>query len=469
MPQASILALCILAVATLPVAAAQVPTSPPPATTAAAPTPSPAAAANASGEAALKAFLAPLAGYPSLQAAAESVLTARAQLHAAYDPVSLQATGGYSRFDNTLVDTDPTTPGVQPLPANGGQISADVTLRPWLFGDTADQANKSRLELQQAQLDYQDTLTALQIQAVQAAYGVQLAQESLASAQQGEQVSRAALAATRLRVQKGAGSERELRNAETGLQQAQGYVADSQGSLAVARATLQSLVGTAAPLDVEALALDVPDGTALSVAKARISAQLAAVAVANATRSVYPVVQAGYTWNLDNENSLGVSIESRTLQPQVSYNFQTPGTVFPQNAINGSFQIGLSMNISPGVIDGLDAAHAQLRAARDGVAAAVKGAAVQKASLDNDLAQAKRALKLAQRKVEDATKTLHEDQSRQALGITTPLSTQQAALDLTQTQMDLQQARQDVLAMTLAYYRFYATPLVSQPVSEVRP
>ena len=121
------------------------------------------------------------------------------------------------------------------------------------------------------------------------------------------------------------------------------------------------------------------------------------------------------------------------------------------------------------MIDGLDATHAQLRAARDGVDAAQRGAAVQKASLDNDLAQAQRALSLAHRKVDDATKTLQEDRSRESLGLGTPLETQQAALDLTQAQLSLQQARQDVLAKTLAYYRFYAKPLVPQPVSEVRP
>ncbi|HKJ95783.1 MAG TPA: TolC family protein, partial [Gammaproteobacteria bacterium] len=184
---------------------------------------------------------------------------------------------------------------------------------------------------------------------------------------------------------------------------------------------------------------------------------------------VYPVVQAGYTWNVDSKDSLGVSIESRTLQPKISYDFQSPGTSFPQDQVNGSFQIGVSMTFSPGVIDGLQATHAQLRAAQDGIDAASNNAAVQKASLDNDLAQAKGALSLAQRKLDDARATLQEDQTREKLGLGTPLTTQQAALDLTQRQLDLQQARQDVLAKTLAYYRFYAHPLVSQTPSEVQP
>lgn len=417
----------------------------------------------------LHTFLAPLTKLPSLRAAREQVASAQAQYHAAFDPVSLQASGGYSAFDNNTVDTNPAVPGVQGLPASGGQVSADVTLRPWLFGDTADQAAKSRIQLHQVELDYQDALTGLQIQAVQAAYGVQLARESLASAQAGEQVARAALDATKLRYAKGAASDRDLRNAETGLQQAQAYVDNAKGGLAVARTSLESLVGPTAAPDVETLALNVPHGTALAVQKAQLSADLAAVSVRNATWSVYPVVQAGYTWNIDSEDSLGVSIESRTLQPKVSYKFQSPGTVFPENQVNGSFQIGVSMTISPGVIDGLNATHAQLRAAKDGVASAERNAAVQKATLDNDLAQAKRALNLAQRQVDDARKTLEEDQTRQKLGLGDPLTTQQSALDLTKRQLDLQQARQDVLAKTLAYYRFYAHPLVSQTVSEVQP
>ncbi len=438
-------------------------------------TPSPGTAAQGTpaGQAAsrptLQTFLAPLVNLPSLKAAGEQVASARAQLRAAYDPVSLQASGGYSRFDNNLVDSNPAVPGVQPLPNNGGQISAGLTLRPWLFGDTADQADKSRIQLQQAELEYRSALTGMQVQALQAAYGVQLAQESLASAQDGERVSQAALDATRLRYAKGAASDRDLRNAETNLQQAQGYVADARGSLGVARATLESLVGpTAAPV-VAKLSVAVPKGTAESVQKARLSADLAAVSVRNATRSVYPVVQASYTWNVDNEDSVGVSIESRTLQPKVSYDFQSPGTAFPEDQVNSSFQIGVSMTLSPGVIDGLQATRAQLRAARDGVASAERTAAVQKATLDNDLAQARRGLDLARRKADDARKTLAEDQTRQQLGLADPLTTQQAALDLTKSLLDLQKARQDVLAKTLAYYSFYAEPLVTRPVSEVKP
>ncbi len=417
----------------------------------------------------LSTFLAPLADQPSLRAVGEQVASAEAQLRAAYDPVSLQASGGYTAFDTTSVDINPAQSGVQNLPASGGQISAAVTVRPWLFGDTADQADKSRLQLDQTRLDYRDALTGLQIQAVQAAYGVQLARESLASAQEGEKVAQAALDATRLRNDKGAASDRDLRSAQTGLEQARQYVANAKGGLALAQTTLESLVGPTAAPDVAALTLEVPDGTALSVQKARLSASLAGVSVRNATRSVYPVVQAGYTWNVDSKDSVGVSIESRTLQPKVSYGFQSPGSSFPQDQINGSFQIGVSMTISPGVIDGLRATHAQLRAAQDGVDAAVRSAAVQKASLDNDLAQAKRALSLAQRQLDDAHATLQEDQTRERLGLGTPLTTQQAALDLTQRQLDLQQARQDTLAKTLAYYRFYAHPLVSQTPSEVQP
>jgi len=425
--------------------------------------------AGAAVPAALRAFFAPLASYPSLQAAAEQVVSAKAQLNAAHDPVSLQASGGYSRFDNNQVDLDPTTPGVQGLPVNGGQVSADVTLRPWLFGDTADQANRSRIQLEQAQLDYDDALTGLQVQALQAAYGVQLAKESLASATEGQTVAQAALDATRLRYGKGAASDRDLRSAETGLVQAKQYVADAEGSLQLAQATLRSLVGEAPPPDVAALSLAVPSGTALSFAKARLSAELAAVSANSAVRSVYPVVQAGYTWNLDPKDSVGVSIESRTLQPKVSFDYQSPGSAYPQDQINGSFQIGVSLTISPGVIDGLNATRAQLQAAREAALAAERGAALQKASLDNDLARARRALTLAERKADDARKTFDEDRSREALGLGTPLQTQQAALDLTQAQLDLQQARQDTLNKTLAYYRFYGKPLVPQPVSEVRP
>jgi outer membrane protein TolC len=200
-----------------------------------------------------------------------------------------------------------------------------------------------------------------------------------------------------------------------------------------------------------------------SLQSARLKARLAQIGIRNARRSVYPVAQASYTWNLDDHNSVGVSLESRTLQPKVDYSYQEPGRSFPQNEINGTFQIGVSVAISPGVFQGLAATDAQLRAAQDGVDAAERAAAIQRASLDNDLAQAQAQLALGQRKLADAEATLREAQTRERLGLDIPLTTQRAALDRTQRALDLRQAQRDVLAKTLAYYTFFSRPLTEVP------
>ncbi len=433
--------------------------------------PAPAGAvARADVAAALGPLLAPLGRHPAVRAALAAVRSARAQLGAAYDPVSLSATGGYSASDVSQIDTDPTTPGVQGIQASGGSVSADLTLRPFVFGDVADQADQSRIKLHQAQLDLVDTVTGLQVQTVKAALGVRLAQDSLEVAREGERLARTALEATRTRYDKGGATVREVRDAEAGLAEAQGYVADAQGGLDLARLSLATLVGDVNVPELGGLDVPLPDGVALSVQRSRLSEQLANVGVRNARRSVYPVVQAGYTWNLDDQNSLGVSIESRTLQPKVSYDFQDPGRSFPQDQIHGTFQVGVSASISPGVFQGLEATDAQLQAAKEGVDASVQAATVQKAQLDNALASARRALELARLKAKNARSTLEEAQKREGLGLDIPLATQRAALDLTQRTMDLSSARQNVLDAVLAYYGFFAQPLVAPPyLSEVEP
>lgn len=420
-------------------------------------------AATALAQTPLETFLAPLQDYPGVRAAREQQRSAQLQLDASYDPVQLQASGGYSRFDVATVDTDPVTPGTQGLPESGGQISADLTLRPFAFGDIADQADQNRIKLEQARLSLRDTLTQLQVQAVQAAVGVELAQEGVAAAQTGAALAQQALEATRTRAQKGAATAREVRDAETGAAEAANVLQSARGGLEVARLSLRSLVGDAPLPPAEALALEVPDGTPASVERARLDAALAGVGIRNARRSVYPVAQASYTWNLDDRNSVGVSLESRTLQPKVSYTYQDPGRSFPQDQIHGTFQIGVSVALSPGVFQGLEATDAQLRAAQDGVDAAERAAEVQRAGLDNDLAQARAQLTLAQRKLDDAEATLSEAQTRERLGLDIPLTTQRAALDRTQRALDLAQAQRDVLAKTLAYYTFFARPLTEVP------
>lgn len=411
----------------------------------------------------LSVFLAPLASNPAVLAAQHRVDAARLTLQAAFDPVSLQASGAYSLLDNDDIDVDPITPGEQGLPGSATNLSAALTLRPFVFGDTADQADQRRVQLQQAELEAAAGLVQVQTQALDAALGVNLARESLDIAEQGAALADASLAATRLRFQNGAANARDVRNAESGAAEAHKFVTDAESGLALAERSLEALVGDVEPPPQDLLDLPVPTGVAASVRRAQLNAALVEIGIRSARRSVYPVAQASYTWNIDDHNKLGVALESRTLQPTLNYAYADPGASYPQNATNGTFTIGVSAVISPGVFLGLAATEANLRAAQGNVEAARQAAELQLASLDAGLARAQRDLELATRKLADATATLEEAERRESLGLDPPLLTQNAALDRTRAALDVQQTRQDVLDAICAYYAFYAIPLSATP------
>lgn len=401
-------------------------------------------------------FLAPLAAHPAARSAAAGVAAAQAQLRGAREPFALSLTGGLSVFDNEEVDLAPELPGQQGLPASAGQLTAELTLKPFPLPEVLEQGE---INLAQAQLEYRDTLAGLEAQALSAALQLQLAQTSLELAREGEALSREALSATRLRAERGAATAREVREAEAGLAEARNLVADAEGGLELARLALRQLLPEGGTLDVAALQLPMPEGTPLSVARAELGVAGARLSEGVAGKALVPIVQAGYSWNLDAGSTVGVSLESRTLQPRVSYSYQDPGRGPPQSYVNGSFQVGVTMRFSSADVEAAEAARAQLEAARAGLEAARGAAELQRRSLQSDAEQAQRALELAQLRFENAREALAEAQRREELGLGVPLETQQAALEQARRGLELQQARQRAFSSALELYRFYALPL----------
>ena len=134
-------------------------------------------------------FLGALAGNPELFAAQAGLEAAELQLRAARDPVSLEATGGYSRFalDDALTGlnpaqiTGPTDPGADPgaapsaddlgtaISETGYKLGATLVFRPFPFGDTADLLTQRQVELQTSQLDLENARAGLEARALVAA------------------------------------------------------------------------------------------------------------------------------------------------------------------------------------------------------------------------------------------------------------------------------------------------------------
>ena len=405
----------------------------------------------------LQTFLTPVKSYPSVQAAAAAFSAAQAQLDGAYDPVAVSLSAGFSAFDNDDIDVDPDTPGTQGLPGTGGQFSTEVALRPFAFGDIKDLVDRRQVNVQQALLDYRNTLTSLEVQALEAALGVRLAENSLELAREGAALAETSLETTRLRLERGAATERDLRDAEANLQEAQNFAQRAESQLELARLRLRDLVGEVEAPELPELPL--VDGTPLSVVQAQLSVALAEIGPRSATREVIPVVQAGYTFNMDDSNSLGVSVESRTLQPTVSYEYQDPERTFPQTAQNGSFQAGISLNFSPSAFKAIEAAEDQLVAAQSSLNAAQNSATIQRQSLETELELAQRDLALEELQFRNAQADFEEAQRREELGLSTSVETQAQLLDLLEEDQELRAARQDVLNRTLDFYELYAIPV----------
>ena len=260
----------------------------------------------ASAQDALVGFLEPLQMHPSLLAAQAELNAAERTLNAAFDPVSVELSGSYLRFDTDDIDTDPQTPGEQSLPVNGGAFAVGVSLRPFPFGSVADGVTQQKIALERARLEYRRTLASLEIEALAAALSVRLAQEGLSLARTGAALSSQALHATEIRFERGAANERELREARSGALAAQTRVTDAEARLELAQTSLESYVGgVAAPPDI---ALSIPEGTPVGVLSAELALAGAQLAQRSASRGVYPVLSAGYSWNLDDNNSLGISV-----------------------------------------------------------------------------------------------------------------------------------------------------------------
>jgi outer membrane protein TolC len=144
---------------------------------------------------------------------------------AVYSPVSATvqgnyATGSYSLEREVIESAN--------LPEQSFGFSLGATFRPFVFGDLADLAEQRRIALEQAKLTYQQTLAELEVQALEAAANLQLAQTSLTLAQTGRDTEQAALDSTQIRFERGAASEAEVRAAQERLSSANNQLQNAE-------------------------------------------------------------------------------------------------------------------------------------------------------------------------------------------------------------------------------------------------
>jgi outer membrane protein TolC len=418
---------------------------------------------------ALARFLAPIQQHPAVVASRALLAAAEANYQAVYTPIGFSLQGAYTRLN--LSDDVMLPPGLE-LPQNLVNVEFGLNLRPFPFGDIADLAQQRRVALERAQLSYQQTLANLEVQALQLAMQLRLLEASLEVARAAERLSEAALAATRTRLARGAASETELAEAEQRVQEARQGALEAADNLALARLSLQQLVGdemlTAVPL------LEPVTGALPDVRQAEYDVQLAEVGVTNSQRALYPVAQASYAIPLSDERSeLAFALESRTLQPSIRYSYSNPRQSFggfspppgvDSSILRGAFTIGVSLEISAESFAAAEEAFLQLQAAQAGLQAARDNAGLTARSLSAAITSSRLGLEIAERSVQRASQGLADTQQRQALGLATELDVLQAELSLRQAELGLRSGELEYLSSILSTYSSYALPL-----SEVLP
>ena len=423
----------------------------------------------------LEVLLAGVPSHPAVRSAQAALAAAEARLRAARNPISFNVSSSLTQLDVDEIDLDPLTPGVQPLEKTLIGFSAGVTFRPFVFGDIADLVDQREIAVAQARLDLAAAVVSLQVRTLEAGYELELAAGGVEVAEQGVALAQEALAATEVRAARGAASERDVREATNGLSEAENVLLDALANQELAELSLRSLWGAAEPATVagaeigeSVAALPPPSGSAADVLRAGLQVRLAEIAPRGAQRALLPTAQAGYSFNLGDHDTLSLSIESRTLQPNVNFSHEAQGRSFPQTEIRGALQVGVAWSISPEIFNAIDAAEAQLEAARLGLVAARQGAELQSRALENSLAQAERAKTLAETRFADANARLTETRARVEAGIATPIELQSDALALTRAQLALDSARLNVLRSTLDLHELYAQPLTATPEANER-
>jgi outer membrane protein TolC len=331
------------------------------------------------------AFLTSLERHPQYQAALAELQARRLSERLAANWVALDARGGWNRSELDeaepcpfLNDPDPTNDVfcsfISPdLPEEAGQGEVGLTLRPLPFGDYADRVRLRALDRAEGELDFRAARSGLEAAALLAALNAREAEEGLKVALAARELTEATLAVVRVRKQKGAASDRELREAQRRLEDARERVLSAQEALELARAALRSFTD-AIPPGPPWFRTPLPEREAAEVVRAYLQLERARVGVANAMRDLYPVAEIGYRRNLDDRHALGASLETRTLSTRLYYAYTSYAD--PARARTESeWRVGARWNLSLDAWSRSETARLRVRAAQAALEAAKRRAA----------------------------------------------------------------------------------------------
>jgi outer membrane protein len=432
----------------------------------------PAATASASPDQ-LAELLAGLEGHPALQAVAALAEAAALRSDAVRAPLTLSA-----QVDVQRLAVEPAT---DPLPAPfddlfaiddaSESVTLRLVLRPFLVGDLADLGDQRRFEAERAALQARETRAGLEAQAVQAALGVWLAELAVQLAEEGLALADLAESGARRRAEVGGASNVDVGRAELARREAAAALRDARRQRDLAAARSDALTRGArldGPFELAPVV-----GVPPALVRATLDLALAEVGVRNADRGLLPTVQAGYSWLLDDGAAITLGLESRTLQPALSYTSGGGGGggglagAAPEGAaptVRGALNVGIAWTLSPQTYLEADAVRRQFDAAAAGLASAHESARLNQRALEAALAATAARVELAAFDLELSTLERDAADARYASGSASELERLQAHLIWRQALLAHARARFDHLGAILDTYTTYALPL-----SEVLP
>lgn len=409
------------------------------------------------------------ASHPLLVALEESASAARRDLDALRAPVNVSSSAVWNRGDISI----PEIPGPDGGPARTDtewtqQLQVDVAFRPFLAGDLADAGDQRALAWQQAVRRLRETQATLQAAALEAAAAVHVAEAGVTLARAGEALAESAAEATRVRFDVGAATEADVRRADLSVARAREGVRVAEFRRADAIASLRDLTGSTEGLG------DLPDlppahGPDPAVLRATDDVTLAQIGVRSARRSLLPTAQASYAWNFDDD-SLSLSLESRTWQPTVSYaqpsalgavalgvDPSVPAEFRP--TLDGALTLAVTMEFSPATLSQLEAAEARLRAAEAARTSAQRDAEIAARRRDEAIRAAIAQVEFARIDLDLAVQDRDDARRRLDLGLVSPLELLDRERTVLDRTLSLHAAQLDVLSATLRGYRELGIPL----------
>jgi outer membrane protein len=424
----------------------------------------------------LGAFVRATALHPGLRASAAGAEAARLRVAAVHAPITLSLSYEYRRL---VVDpaTDPLPPPFDDLFAveeSSDTLAIGASFRPFLVGDLRDLGDTRLADLERSELALRETRAGLEAQAVNAAVGLLLGERAVILAEEAILLARRSADATDLRWRQGAATDLERRRAEARVDDAERARATALRQVQSAGDALERLVGGARLTHVPALEprYDVPP----DLIRASLDVAMAELGLRSQSRALLPTVQAGYTWIFDDDGgSLTLGLESRTLQPNLTYStagvgaggaLGGVGAVAPGAAptVRGTFSIGVSWTISPQALLERDASAHTVEAAAAALAGAHDRARAQREALEAGVAAADEFVALARLELDLVRDELRATLTRFEAGLIGPLERDQARLAALQAELDLERARAERLGAVLDFYITYAIAL-----SEVLP